>query len=727
MTFTVSLSKASARTVTVSYATADGTAIAGQDYTATSGTLSFAPGVTSQTVTVGVNGDTVVEPDETLTLALSKPVRASLGTAKATGTIHNDDTAAQTGTTTKIIWNWGTDAVLNFNPAVDTLDFDWFAPADLSIGEVSGSTRIAIADNNQSYTLKGVRLDQLSPNNITAKDPATLALWQNIVETAKQTVPVSIANSTVAEGNTGVADLKFTVSLNRPFDTTVTVRFATGGGTATAGQDYTATSGTLTFAPGVTAQQLTVPVNGDTTVEYDETVGVTLSNPTGGAKLATASALGAIANDDVVAGLPLATTQSRKVVAAYFPNYAIYDRNFQVADVPAGQLTHLFYAFLDVTRAGVVGLADPWAETQYQFGATESVSGRADQPGQALSGNFNQLAELKQKYPQLHVNVSIGGSTLSGNISTAVATAAGREKLATSIVSFLSTYQMFDGVDFDWEFPGGGGDPANAVSPADGANYAALLALVRTKLDTLGQQSGRRYDLTVASPADAETLATFNLAGLAPSVDFFNVMGYEYHGTWDMTTGHQSALTGDTGGRDDAAAVARYLAAGISPDKIVLGAPMYGVAWSGVPDGGTGGYHQKGTGTVAGSFNSGNYDYKDLLTQLQNPTGGWKLYWDDNSQAPYVYNAAKRIFSTFETPTSIAQKSQWAETLGLRGMMFWDISSDAVGTPNSLVTAAYSSWVLHEGLAAIRAGTVQGETIVGGDGTITVFPASSPM
>ena len=89
--FTVSLSKASPLRVTVAYATTDGTATAGSDYTATSGTLVFAPGQTSQTVAVPVIGDTAYESDETFTLTLSSPVNATLGTATATGTITNND------------------------------------------------------------------------------------------------------------------------------------------------------------------------------------------------------------------------------------------------------------------------------------------------------------------------------------------------------------------------------------------------------------------------------------------------------------------------------------------------------------------------------------------------------------------------------------------------------------------------------------------------------------
>jgi Calx-beta domain/RTX calcium-binding nonapeptide repeat (4 copies) len=93
VTFTVSLAKASPLRVSVAYATADGTATAGRDYTATSGTLVFAPGQTSKTVAVPILGDATYEADETFTLTLSNPVNGTLGTATATGTITNDDAA----------------------------------------------------------------------------------------------------------------------------------------------------------------------------------------------------------------------------------------------------------------------------------------------------------------------------------------------------------------------------------------------------------------------------------------------------------------------------------------------------------------------------------------------------------------------------------------------------------------------------------------------------------
>ncbi len=653
------------------------------------------------------------------------------------------------GTTTSIAWKWGTNTALAFDPANDKLDFGWFQPANFELSDATGSTTITIAGNNQAYTLTGVTLKQMSMGNIVALDSGTLTKWQNAITAGGQTAPpvatppsISIGNASVAEGNSGTANLAFTVALSKASTTPVTVNYATANGTATAGADYTAASGTLTFAPGVLSQQVTVAVTGDTAVESAETLTVTLSSPSG-ATLGTASATGTITNDDTatsastpsVMSLPIATTD--KVVTAYFPEWGIYGRNFQVADIPAEQVNHIVYSFLNVTSSGEVAIYDSFAATDKRFAANETVNGEADQwyypasdprSTQTVWGNFNQLAELKAKYPYMKVSIAIGGWTLSSNFSSVTATAAGREKLATSIVNFLETYQMFDGVDFDWEYPGGGGLAGNSASPQDGANYADLLKLVRQKMDALEQQTGRNYEISVASPAGYDKIANFNLAGLAPSVDYFNVMSYDFHGTWENTTGHQSAFTGDPNGYDIKTAVGLYLAAGVDAGKIVLGAPLYTRGWSGLADGGDGGYLEKAGGAAPGTFEAGVYDYKDLLAQLKDPTSGWKLYWDDNAQAAYLYNATKGLYSSFETPTSIAQKAQWAEDLGLAGMMFWDITNDAVGSPESLVGAAYSSLVLGKSLAEIRgASTLNNEVIIGGDGRITVLPTATSM
>jgi large repetitive protein len=204
-TFTVSLSPANAQPVTVDYATVDGTATAPGDYQAVSATtLTFAPGETSKTVTVQVNGDTNVESDENFVVNLSNPTNAMIADGQGVGTIVNDD----------------------------------LGPPSLSIGDVA-----------------------------------------------------------ISEGDSGTMQGVFTVGLSRPVAQTVTVDWATADGTAVAPGDYQAATGTLTFAPGQTLQTLTVLVNGDTTVEPDETFFVKLSNATN-AMIAAGHGQGTIVNDD---------------------------------------------------------------------------------------------------------------------------------------------------------------------------------------------------------------------------------------------------------------------------------------------------------------------------------------------------------------------------------------------------------------------------------------------
>ena len=755
--FAVTLSRAASTPVTVGYATADGTAVAGSDYTAATGTVTFPAGSTRQEVAVAVIGDATAEPDETFMIKLSAPQGATLGQSSAPATITNDDAppAGQGATAVFSIvnqWQGGFQGQVTLKNGGPTALAGWrlgfTAPWAISSLWNGGIENRSTTAGGTSYVVRDAGWNAAVPvagsvsfgfSATTSGAPGAPTGWTlNGVPLGGTTPPpptvpvVSVAGATVTEGAVGSGGRAvFAVTLSQATTVPVTVKYATANGSAMAGSDYVTASGSLTFPTGSTRQEVAVTVIGDATVEPDETFTLMLSSPQG-ATLGQASATGRIVNDDVATPpdpgtLPI--SRHDRVLAAYFPEWGIYGRNFQVADVPAEKLTHLIYSFLDLKSDGKVALFDSYAAVEKRFSAGETVSGEADAwyypPGdpratQTIWGNFNQLAQLKEKYPHLRVSIAVGGWTLSDHFSTVCSTAAGRETFATSLVQFLQTYRMFDGIDFDWEYPGGGGEGGNSSSPADGRNYATFLATFRTKLDALAASTGRRYDISVASPAGIEKIANFNLAGLAPSVDFFNLMAYDFHGTWESTTGHLAAFTGDPARYDIRSAVTAYAQAGVDPRRIVLGAPMYTRAWKGVVDGGDGGYDEKSSGAAPGSFEPGNYDYKDLLAKVQAAGSAWKLHWDDRAQAAYLYNPTERIFSSFETPTSIAQKAQWASDSGLGGMMFWDISNDATTSPESLLSAAYASWVIDESFASIRARSrLSGEIVIGGDGVIT--------
>ena len=262
----------------------------------------WSPRTTAVPVTVAVEAPAWPGALAAATNSVSQSADNSRSQTSGTAAVAAAMAAAVTGgTTTAIGWNWGTNAVLNFDPAKDTLDFGWMQPSNFDVTETSGSTRIEIVNNNQSYTLNGVGLGEMTMANIVARDANTVATWQNLISGANQPAPqlpsISIADLSVSEGNGSHGHFMFVATMSKTSTETVTVAYSTSDGTATAGSDYVAASGTITFAPGVTSQMVHVDIIGDAVVEQNETLTVTLSNPAG-ATLADATAVGTIVNDD---------------------------------------------------------------------------------------------------------------------------------------------------------------------------------------------------------------------------------------------------------------------------------------------------------------------------------------------------------------------------------------------------------------------------------------------
>jgi chitinase len=334
------------------------------------------------------------------------------------------------------------------------------------------------------------------------------------------------------------------------------------------------------------------------------------------------------------------------------------------------------------------------------------------------AGNLNQLRLLKQLNPDLNIGFAIGGWTLSGNFSTNLDDASGREIFTQSIIDHLEYYDFFSSVDFDWEYPGGGGLATNAVNSQDGSNLARTLQLLDQKLEALEARTGRSIEISIATAGGAEKLANLNLQGIDAYVDFYNVMTYDFHGGWESRTGHQAAMTGDAGGYDVVTAIDQFRQAGIAMDKVVLGAPAYTRAWGGVAAGSSFGYGQNGDASLApGSYEKGNYDQKDLITGIEN--GSYQLIWDDSNKAAFAYNPTSRIWSSVETTATIAGKAAYVQEAGLGGMMFWALSNDSEGS-QSLIGAAHDALVDGTALASIVGRAPGFDHVLGGDGQFSL-------
>jgi hypothetical protein len=314
----VTLFPASTSNVTVNYATGGGTATAGVDYQPASGTLTFPPGTTQLNVPITVIGDTNLEPDEIVIVTLSNASGATLLFPTGTGRIIDDDNPARltidnphvfegdSGTTnlvyTVTLSRPSTSAVsVNYQTTggTATAGTDYTAvasPQTLTIPAGASTGTIAISVNGDTT----VEPDETVIVTLSNPSPNTTIGAPNGIGTIVDDdgpATLAIADSATHEGCQDTTPLQFTVQLSHPASTAVTVSYATADGTANAGSDYQAASGTLTFAPGQTTRTIDVQVIGDATVEPDETFTVRLTNSSG-ATISVPTATGTILNDD---------------------------------------------------------------------------------------------------------------------------------------------------------------------------------------------------------------------------------------------------------------------------------------------------------------------------------------------------------------------------------------------------------------------------------------------
>jgi chitinase len=374
-----------------------------------------------------------------------------------------------------------------------------------------------------------------------------------------------------------------------------------------------------------------------------------------------------------------------KYVIGYYPSW-VAKRNVFVKDIPAQKLTHINYAFSNVSEDGKCILGDPKADVERVHSAAESVDGSEDPNAADFHGNFNQLLELKQKYPDLKVLISIGGWSWSGNFSAASQDEASRQRFAASCVDlYLKQYKgVFDGLDIDWEYPVGGG--MTAGKPEDKKNFSLLLGELRRQLDELGAQENRHYLLTVAAPVGPSTFRNIEPEAIASTVDWIHLMTYDFHGTWETSTNFNAPLfrastdPADAGLNVDAA-VQNYLSAGVPAEKLVLGVPFYGKGWSGVSDVNKGLY-QPASDAAPGTWEPGTYDFNDIQ---KNHLSDEKRHWSAEAYVPWIYDPQGKIFISYDDAQSLAAKAGYTRDQGMAGVMIWELSQG----DESLIDALY--------------------------------------
>jgi Calx-beta domain len=302
-------------TVTVDYATADGSGTAGSDYQAASGTLTFAPGETSQTIIVLVNGDVLNEADETFFVNLSSPVNAVLSDGQGAATILNDDPVPTLAIndrsvlegnsgTTNLVFTVSLSAVSGRPVTVNFLTANGTATASSDYQTASGTLTIPAGQTSAAIpvVVNGDRLAELNETffvNLSAPTNAVIADAQGVGTILDNEPRVSINDVSLQEGRNGRQSLVFIVTLSAAYDQAVTMSYRTVDGTAkTSDGDYIANTGTLTFAPGETTKTITIKVVGDRRNEGNEVFYLDLFGNSSNSLFTKSRGIGTILNDD---------------------------------------------------------------------------------------------------------------------------------------------------------------------------------------------------------------------------------------------------------------------------------------------------------------------------------------------------------------------------------------------------------------------------------------------
>jgi len=377
------------------------------------------------------------------------------------------------------------------------------------------------------------------------------------------------------------------------------------------------------------------------------------------------------------------------------------------------KLTHMLYSFwnIDENSCKIVSV-DDFADFERTI-PQDSNTCIQDQSWGNSQGTIDAYVTMKKQAPHMKLLLSVGGWSMSSTFSKCAADASSRKAIVDSVKEFLMNHD-FDGIDYDWEYPGanrtdGDGIPKFASKwyydvEHDRDNFIALLAETRTMLTALQAEKNRpdAYLQTIAigmGPDKVEYLAGMyqDEQTMGSSLDYINMMTYDFHGGWgDVPLGHNAPLHPPTNnnpanvGMSVEESVERMieLVGDKYRSKLVMGLPTYGRSIK-VPQGTDieAALAEAKTlpleaSTTVKSWENGVVSFWQQEWYADQP--GWEKKYDSVAKQNYLWNESESVFMSYDTPADLKEKVQWLNSKNLGGAMFWEMDDDPMLWPKAV-------------------------------------------